>query len=97
MRYSDDDFDRDLVVAIAAFIACAIIMASIGCASSSAPEPVWKPEVYLYSPDQARCVLVSGSADKIDCDEPRMHDLACVHLDELKALKFKLQRCEEWR
>jgi len=94
MRYNLDD----LAVAILALIAGVAIVASISCSSKpSAPEPEWKPEIYLYSPDQARCVLVSGNADKIDCDEPRMHDIACIQIDELKALKFKLQRCEEWR
>lgn len=98
MRYDDfHNFDSDLIWAIVALIFGVAIASSLGCVSKSQPEPVWKPKVYLYSPDQARCVLVSGTGDKIDCDEPRMHDIGCVHLDELKALKFKLQRCERWK
>ena len=98
MRYDDfQNFDNDLLWAVAALIAGVALMSSLGCASKSGLEPTWKPEVYLYSPVESRCVFVNGSGDKIDCDEPRIHDLGCVQLDELKALSKKLNQCKEWK
>lgn len=98
MCYDDfNNFDSDLLWAVAALIFGVAIMASISCTTKRGLEPEWKPDVYLYSPIQSRCVLVSGSGHKIDCDEPQMHDLGCIPLDQFKALKFKIQRCEAWR
>lgn len=98
MRFEEPNkFHDDLVLAVVAFFAGLAILFSLGCASRSAPEPIWKPEIYLYSPDQARCVLVSDQGDRIDCDEPRMHDVGCIQLQDLKALKVKHQRCEVWK
>lgn len=87
----------DLLMAIFAFAIALTILASVSCTSAPIREPEWKPDVYLYSPIQSRCILQNADGHKIDCDEPQMHDLGCIPLDQFKSLKFKIQRCEKWR
>lgn len=96
MRFGDE-FDSELILAAIALAFAVAIMASISCTTSRGLEPEWKPDVYLYSPIQSRCILQNADGHKIDCDEPQMHDLGCIPLDQFKALKFKIQRCEAWR
>ena len=90
-------FDDELIVALVALIAVLAVMVSLSCTTRQVLEPEWKPDVYLYSPIQSRCVLQNADGHRIDCDEPQMHDLGCIPLDQFKALKFKIQRCEAWR
>ena len=87
----------DLALAILALAIVLAMLASVSCTTRGSIEPEWKPDVYLYSPIQSRCVLQNADGHKIDCDEPQMHDLGCIPLDQFKSLKFKIQRCEQWR
>lgn len=95
---SDNQFDTELLVAIIALLIFIAMAASTGCASHrSAPEPAWMPNIYLYASQDGRCLFVNGAKDKIDCDEPRIHDVFCAPLEDLKTLKEKMQRCEVWK
>lgn len=60
-------------------------------------EPVWKPRVYLFSAVDGRCRFVRGKTDKIECDDPLIHDMALVPLEDIEKLEDKHQRCEVWR
>ena len=77
-----------------------ILAATSGCVSLSEPgdEPIWKPHIYLYSPEQdGRCKFVDKMKHVIDCDEPLMHDFYLAPLEDLVLLKSKLNQCNTWR
>lgn len=88
------DATTDFLVALL-IIGLAILIMS--CAHVSGPEPSFKPNIYLPSTTDGRVVFISGDGDKIDSDEPRMLDLYCAPLNDLKLLQEKLLRCEVWK
>ena len=89
----------DLRLAIISVLVMFLALGLIGCGHrASRPEPVWRPNIYLYSPsEKGECEFVSGDADVIRCNEPRMYDLACAPLEDISAAATKMKQCEVWR
>jgi hypothetical protein len=85
----------------AIFIIVLAAYASAGCVSrQSAPEPQWEPLIYSIKYDGKTCEVFDAGdefGDVFRCDEPRVRQFYCAPLDDLVALKKKLQRCEAWR
>ena len=72
--------------------------AELGEKIDSGDEPLWRPNVYLYSPTpDNHCQFVNGAGHVLDCDEPLIHDHFLAPLEDLVTLKSKLHQCETWR
>lgn len=89
----------DLRLAIISVVALFLALGLVGCGHrASRPEPIWRPNIYLYSPsEKGDCEFVNGDADLIRCSEPRMYDLECAPLGTSAAAATKMKQCEVWR
>lgn len=78
-----------------------VVVVTSGCITidrDSGDEPLWRPNVYLYSPTpDNHCQFVNGAGHILDCDEPLIHDHFLAPLEDLVTLKSKLHQCETWR
>lgn len=96
-KYEDPSNRDDLWIAVITLVMFAIIFAMTGCTFARVhPEPVWAPNVYLYSPKENRCLFVNGEGHRIDCDEPLINDMVLLPSSDLKEVMTKFQRCREW-
>ena len=90
----------DVCLALGWIAICFALYSLMGCVSvqDSGEEPIWKPHVYLYSPQpDGRCAFVDGKGHIIDCDEPVIHEHYLAPLEDLVTLKSKLHQCQQWR
>ena len=89
----------DLRLAIISVLVMFLALGLIGCGHrASRPEPIWRPNIYLYSPsEKGECEFVNGDADLIRCNEPRMYDMECAPLGTIAAATTKMKQCEVWR
>ena len=94
----------DLRWACFSFLILLMIAASLtGCISiprSAGVKREWQAPVYTYNPNTAgKCLLTNLVTEHtIDCDEPKMYEMFCTPLTELKTLKTDvINQCEVWR
>ena len=96
--------NTDLRCACISYLFLILIAASLaGCISiprSAGVKREWLAPAYTYNPNVAGKCLLTDLVNKhtIDCDEPKMYEMMCTPLVELKKLETGvINQCEVWR
>lgn len=67
----------------------------------SEPEPKLDFDVHFYDHEEAiktgRCVFINSLDQRIDTDEPTIHEMALVPFKDIRKMEEKFNRCEVWR
>lgn len=60
------------------------------------PEPPFTPTMYVTFPGSCQVQNADNPKDLVTPQSPRWNELYCAPIDDLLALKFKIQKCKEW-